>query len=517
MVLDSSPSRSVAPLLGRRVLTLVVVGAVLPLGVIGFLTTRSAARSGRSLLRSQLELELAATARDVEQRWRQHRSDLLMLGENEQSRLCIVDSSQRHVERPPFVAAAFSRMTTFNRVVLRDRQDRVIWEVATEGPGGNGGALQRGSELRDMPVRLPVTDLTSGDTIAMIDATVRVAALIPSALVADTAGPLTSVVGRDGAWFIPAGADERLFRSERVEWSGHHWLTVRRSLADPPIDLVVAGALDRYVRPFERAATRGALALLLAAIAIVVLVVVLSRRMTAEVARELAQREALAAVGEFATELAHEVRNPLTAIRLDLQRVEEAASEPATVKATVPRVLQQIDRLDRAVTGALRVARGGAAQRGSVRLRDVLEAARRGAEPEFARRGASVRVDAPELIELDGDAGALEQLFLNLLINAAHSLSTGGEARVEAQHRNGSVDVIVADNGSGMTPQQLARASQPYRSSKRDGTGLGLKIARRIVSSHGGQMQLVSDAGVGTTVRVTLPKARGPGPEARAD
>ena len=106
---------------------------------------------------------------------------------------------------------------------------------------------------------------------------------------------------------------------------------------------------------------------------------------------------------------------------------------------------------------------------------------------------------------MDGDAAALEQLFLKLLINAAQALSAGGVARLDAERRNGTIEVTIADTGAGMSARQLAETHQPFRSSKRDGTGLGLKIARRIVSNHRGELHVTSALGHGTTVRVTLP------------
>jgi signal transduction histidine kinase len=111
----------------------------------------------------------------------------------------------------------------------------------------------------------------------------------------------------------------------------------------------------------------------------------------------------------------------------------------------------------------------------------------------------------PGSLELDGDAAALEQLFLNLLINAAQALSPGGAAYVDAERRNGTIEVTIADTGTGMTARQLAETDQPLRSSKRDGTGLGLKIARRIVSNHRGELHLTSALGQGTTARVSFP------------
>jgi K+-sensing histidine kinase KdpD len=155
------------------------------------------------------------------------------------------------------------------------------------------------------------------------------------------------------------------------------------------------------------------------------------------------------------------------------------------VRGILPRVLRQVERLDRAVTGALRVSRGMSMQEGAIQLSDVLDAAGRAAEPEFLHRAAALSIDRDSVraIQMDGDPDALHQLFLNLLINAAQALGPSGEACVSARSREEWIEITIADNGAGMTADQLATATEPYRSSKRNGTGLGLKIARRIVGA----------------------------------
>lgn len=498
-----------APPLGRRIVLTVVLGAVLPLGLIGLWTTQSAARSGRELLRTQLEAELDRSVRELEGRLERRTSDLLLLAENEPVRLALRDSAAADAGVPEFVVRAFSQMQGFNRVVIRDAAERTRWTLEAPGVMSVDVRPPQFGDTRGVRVRLPVMDLVAGDTIGSVEASIRAALLVPSlGTTPSPGGTLIALFVRDDGAIVPPTVDERLFRDEGVEWSAHRWLSVRRRLEQPAVEVVVAGALDPYVVPFRRSARTGATALLVAALAIVLVVVVLTQRMTREIDREFAQREALAAVGEFASELAHEVRNPLTAIRLDLQRVEEVASDGAAVRGIVSRSLRQIERLDRAVTGALRVARGRSATMRSVRLNDVIVAAARAAEPEFAHRHASLRVDPTTAlqIELDGDAGALEQMFLNLLINAAQSLSMGGGARVSTSVHNGVVDVAIVDNGAGMSRQQLEQVQEPFRSTKRDGTGLGLKIARRIAGTHGGEIALESSLGFGTTVRVRFPR-----------
>jgi signal transduction histidine kinase len=491
---------------GRRFLAALVGGSVLPLALVGFWTTRSAARSGRTLFRAQLDAALSQTAREVETRWASRRSDLLLLAENEPVRLVLSDVGGAP-ETPAFVRRAWEQMTAFSHVVIRDRagRARIVLETPTF-PRADRVSLPS-LDVRGIAVRLPVTDLVTGDTIGAVEATVRAAALLPSvSSTPATDAPVTAIVLAGAAPITPPSVDPEVFGDDSAVWNGRHWMSVRRRLAQPPLDLVIAGPVDPYVTQFERTARSAALALLAATIGVLVFVVVVTRRMSRGVERELAQREALAAVGEFASELAHEVRNALTSVRLDLQRVNELAGDPESVHRIASRVLRQVERIDRAVTGALRVARGGTMKQRAVDLRVVLENARRAAEPEFAHRGARLALGAtPGPLELDGDAAALEQLFLNLLINAAQALSPGGAARVDADRRGGTIEVTVADTGAGMSARQLAETQQPFRSSKRDGTGLGLKIARRIVSNHRGELHVASALGHGTTVRVTFP------------
>jgi len=492
--------------LGRRLLAVVVGGSVLPLVLVGLWTTRSAARSGRTLLRSQLDAALEQTARDVESRWSTRRSDLLLLAENEPVRLVLSDTTSVP-QTPAFVRRAWEQMTAFSHVVIRDRRGRARIELANSSFPAVERPSPSSPDLRGIAVRLPVTDLATGDTIGAVEAQLRAATLLPSVSTTPaTDAPVTAIVLSGAAPITPPTVDPRVFDDESVVWNGRHWMAIRRHVAQPPLDLAIAGPVDPFVTPFARSAQVAAAALLIATVGVLAFAIVITRRMARDVERELAHRDALAAVGEFASEMAHEVRNPLTAVRLDLQRVHEVAGEPEAVHRIASRVLRQVERIDRAVTGALRVARGGTIERRAVDLRAVLESAQRAAEPEFAHRGARLAVGAAEMpLEIDGDATALEQLFLNLLINAGQALPAAGTARVDARRRNGWIEVTIDDSGSGMTARQLAETEQPFRSSKRDGTGLGLKIARRIIQAHGGRIAIESTVGVGTRVTVSLP------------
>jgi signal transduction histidine kinase len=154
-----------------------------------------------------------------------------------------------------------------------------------------------------------------------------------------------------------------------------------------------------------------------------------------------------------------------------------------------------------------------------VALSGPLRAALHAAAPEFAARGAAL-ADLPseaDGVVVWGDPGALEQLFLNLLLNAAQALGPGGSAAVELREEERQVVVTVGDDGPGIPPDLLERVFEPFVSTKPAGTGLGLAVARRIALAHRGEIRMESTPGTGTTVHVRLPRRSGeplptPGP-----
>jgi two-component system sensor histidine kinase FlrB len=223
----------------------------------------------------------------------------------------------------------------------------------------------------------------------------------------------------------------------------------------------------------------------------------------------LAQRESLAAVGGFATSLAHDVRNPLTSIRLVLQKAEERSLDPEC-KKLIGKALASVEGLNRTVSGALSIAQSGLVDAETIDLRAPLEAAARTAEPEFQTRGATLEphVTTAGPVRVQGDAMALERVFLNLLRNAAQVLGEGGRAQVLLELSDDLVTVSIVDNGPGIPEQDLERVFEPFYSTKEEGTGLGLAIARQTVRAHGGEITIESEVGAGTVVRIKLPLAR---------
>jgi signal transduction histidine kinase len=219
----------------------------------------------------------------------------------------------------------------------------------------------------------------------------------------------------------------------------------------------------------------------------------------------LSHRSALAAVGEFATSLSHDVRNALTAIKVDLDRTAMRELADPVADDLVHRALNNVARLENTVTGALRVARRGHSPAVRADLRPVIRAAMDTVSGTFASIPATLDADLPsEPVLVDCDAAALEQLFANLLFNAAQALPAGGHARVALSAVNGMAEVLVSDAGTGITPSEMEKLATPFYSSKPNGTGLGLPMARQIVAGHGGDLSIESEKGLGTTVRVRL-------------
>jgi signal transduction histidine kinase len=360
-----------------------------------------------------------------------------------------------------------------------------------------------------------------------------------------------------GESLLPTPFDPELLRSVHFEWEGQQWLAVRRTVTEPALELVIASPLEPFVETFESTARRGALLLTLVGVTATLVAFILARRLTRSLERlvvaaeavsggdldrhdivarsaaltatdevsrlasafdsmtdrlrqsleELTQRRALGAVGDFAAELAHEVRNPLTTIRIDLQRLEEKLPNDPRLREPLADVLDAVNNLNQTVTGALRIARSGRIDVEPVHLADVLENARRNAEPEYVIRHAALESlpDEARNIWIRGDSAALGQLFLNLLINAAQSLGPGGRAGVSIDHDADYLDVTVWDTGSGISAETLKRIFEPFFTTRSEGTGLGLAIAKRIVTAHGGDIHVHSAPGVGTQVHVTLP------------
>jgi signal transduction histidine kinase len=546
--------------LRSKFILIVLGGAVLPLALLGLWLTRTAERSGEELLRARLQTSLSQVVDEIGLRWLSQRSQLLRLAESRAIQAALRDSLTTQAADDAALAELRTLYAGMGDAVgsaeILDMSDAARWNV-----GGDDGATRGGLQTEPtLTVRLGIFDAATGARLGNLDARVLMSGLLPGgAGWGGVSGSVLAVFDRSsGASLIPLSIDPALFARQSFVWGEEPWLTVRHVLHEPPMDLVLAAPVTPFAEPFQEAARRNLWILVIVALGGFALATLLTRRTTRALVRlaaaaeavsrgdlerrveeaagdevgrvarafnsmteslrrtlrELSQRQALAAVGEFAASLAHEVRNPLTSIRLDLQRVEEKLPDESDARDLLGRALGEIERVDRSVTGALRVARSGRITHEPVDVRQPLEAALHSAGPEFKARNARLEPAqfGEEPISVKGEAAALEQLFLNLLLNAAQALDPGERAGVELEADSGEALISVWDTGSGIAPEELEKVFKPFYSTRPEGTGLGLAIAQRIAVAHGGDLSIESTPGSGTTVRVRLPLGAPPGP-----
>jgi len=222
--------------------------------------------------------------------------------------------------------------------------------------------------------------------------------------------------------------------------------------------------------------------------------------------RRMSRADRLATVGELAAGAAHEIRNPLTAIRSTLQYLEGKSAEESSRKL-IASALQETGRINDIVSALLAFSRPAEIVRERHDLRGTLEDSLELVAFQARSKGVVLRRALPEAaLPVQGDRSQLKQLFLNVFLNAIQAMPAGGELRVEASVKDPrKVLVAVADTGEGIPEENLDRVFDPFFTTKKGGTGLGLSICYNIVKSHGGDIEARSRPGQGTTMLIHLP------------
>lgn len=223
------------------------------------------------------------------------------------------------------------------------------------------------------------------------------------------------------------------------------------------------------------------------------------------------EAEDMAALGTLAANLAHEIRNPLNSINLNLELLEEDVSGQDTeVTGSLAKTRREVDRLARLVSDFLSYARPSEAVLTEIRVRALFEDVLGLLRAEAASMGVHLRIapDAPDAV-LVTDDGQLRQVLLNLVLNAVQAVSGLDPDRrvveLAAAEGDGAVTLVVRDRGEGIPAEELPRVRSAFYTRRRGGTGLGLAIADRFVSSLGGRIDLVNLEGRGFEARIVLP------------
>ncbi|GJM45454.1 MAG: hypothetical protein DHS20C21_22960 [Gemmatimonadota bacterium] len=225
----------------------------------------------------------------------------------------------------------------------------------------------------------------------------------------------------------------------------------------------------------------------------------------------LSEAERLAAVGQLAAGVAHEVRNPLNAMRLTMGQLGDKTAPPAgtpereSFDRYVGIVTSELARLERLVSTFLDLSREDTAVRERVDVTASLRDSLQLLSAEARDRRVDLVVDVADGLELMGDPGRLPTVWNNLITNALNAVESGGTIHVLARQEEEEILLEVRDDGAGIDPAVLPRIWEPFFSGRSGGTGLGLSLVRAIVDRHGGRAEVTSQPGEGTCLRVWFP------------
>lgn len=240
--------------------------------------------------------------------------------------------------------------------------------------------------------------------------------------------------------------------------------------------------------------------------------------------RQMRAAERLSTLGTLAAALAHEIRNPLEALNLNLELLERSLESPRMRSADAGkrqkylRVLEdEIARLGGIVENFLSFARPGPAPVGTVRLDRILQQVVELVDNQARSRKVEIEIDTDgQAMMVEGSEDQLKQVFLNLVINGLEAMPAGGRLSIRAETVENaesggprrSAVVRIRDTGEGIAAEAMPRLFDPFFSTRPRGTGLGLTIARRVIQEHHGQIGVESSPGAGATFTVELPLAQ---------
>jgi signal transduction histidine kinase len=230
------------------------------------------------------------------------------------------------------------------------------------------------------------------------------------------------------------------------------------------------------------------------------------------------QAERLAVVGSMAAQVAHEIRNPLGSISLNLDLIGEELNvsvnsngrSTAECQVLLREMRSQVLRIRQVLQEYLRFARMPKSERAVVSLNGFLEEKLNFVQPLLDKKHVDLRrtLDA-SLPPVCVDAEQLWEVLLNLIRNAVDAMPDGGNLTVSAKRNGVEALVSVSDNGRGMTEEEARNLFVPFFTTKSDGTGLGLAFAQRVISEHGGKIDCITAWGKGSTFSIQLPLAVG--------
>lgn len=380
----------------------------------------------------------------------------------------------------------------------------VLVHVYTVDPAGQVSWLmlcedlaRRDREARELREQLRLRLARVREAVISLDADYRVTGVNDA-----TRGVLgfepAEMIGQPATAFIPEGKITQRHRKLAADLAanGHVERQIRLQRRDGsnfPAEVSVLLLADEDVQPAGAIATVRDLSE--------------QKRQAAErlrLRRKLLRSERLAALGEMAARIAHEVRNPLAAIGAAALSIEEDERGEPMAREQARAIGNEVRRLDTILTDLLRFARPRPAVRVPVEVNELMDEAVAVAKVDPAATGMDFVIEGSDPCYVLADADGLRQVLMNLLRNAAEACGGSGTVTCRAIKATGKARLEVLDTGPGLTASARRRAFEPFFSTKNRGTGLGLPISRRIIEEHGGKMRLTSQRNGGTRVVIEL-------------
>ncbi|MFO7569776.1 MAG: ATP-binding protein [Smithellaceae bacterium] len=228
--------------------------------------------------------------------------------------------------------------------------------------------------------------------------------------------------------------------------------------------------------------------------------------------KKLYESQKLAALGQLSAGIAHEIRNPLSSIKMSLHILEKRMTPEGNDLKRFKIAQKEVEHLEELVNNVLVYAKPVAPRIVQVDLVKVLEQAVALAEQGILAKSVDVKIDVQNIPQVNVDPAMITDAFLNIIRNAVEAVDNNGSIRISARSIGSqppSVLVIVEDNGAGIADEDMPHLFNPFFTKKKHGTGLGLSQVSKIVEQHQGKIEIISEIGRGTKVCVTLPSSEG--------
>ncbi|MDM8058904.1 two-component system sensor histidine kinase ZraS [Klebsiella aerogenes] len=298
---------------------------------------------------------------------------------------------------------------------------------------------------------------------------------------------------------------------------GHHMGMMKRcnsALAQPNVPQVIFIAFDS--RELDAAQARGLrnMMIMLAAAALVIVATILAQfwfrryRLSRQQLQEaMARKEKLLALGHLAAGVAHEIRNPLSSIKGLAKYFAERTPPGGEAQELALVMAKEADRLNRVVSELLELVRPAHLNYQPVDINALIHHSLQLVSQDAQSRGIALQfTPRPELTSIKADPDRLNQVLLNLYLNAMQAIGRGGVIHVSASEADRQrVKIVVKDSGKGMSDEELQAIFTPYFTTKADGTGLGLAVVQNIIEQHGGTIRAESQPGAGAVFTLWLP------------